>query len=87
MSSVVQSLKQPYTRNLLEVIGASLLALIIVGPIIFGALGALVGFTLDLLGIAQPLSLLGMNIVFISSIFITVWAVFKLVELYYQRKN
>lgn len=87
MSSVVQSLKQPYTRNLLEVIGASLLALIIVGPIIFGALGALVRFTLDLLGIAQPLSLLGMNIVFISSIFITVWAVFKLVELYYQRKN
>ncbi|WP_266080765.1 hypothetical protein [Haladaptatus caseinilyticus] len=85
MSSVVQSLKKPYTRNVLEVIGASLLALIFIGPLIYAALGKLISFGLDLFGITQPLPLLWINVVFISSIFITVWAVFKVVEFYYQR--
>ncbi|WP_227356095.1 hypothetical protein [Haladaptatus salinisoli] len=85
MSSVVQSLKKPYTRNILEVIGASLLALIFIGPLIYSALGKLISVGLDLLGVTQPLPLLWMNVLFISSIFITVWAVFKVVEFYYQR--
>ena len=85
MSSVVQSLKKPYTRNVLEVIGASLLALLLIGPLIYAALGKLISFGLDLFGVARPLPLLWMNVVFVSSIFITIWAVFKLVEIYYQR--
>lgn len=84
MSTVVQSLKKPYTRNVLEVIGASLLALIFIGPLIYAALGKLIGFALDLFGVAQPLPLLWVNVIFISSIFITIWAVFKVVEFYYR---
>lgn len=58
MNSVVQSLKKPYARNVLEVIGASLLALIVIGPLIYAALGKLISFGLDLFGVARPLPLL-----------------------------
>jgi len=69
--------------DVMEAVGAVLLAVLIVAPIVYIAFYRVVNFAVAAAGVKTPVPLSVAGVLFVTAVFVGVWSAFRVVELYY----
>ncbi|NHN59242.1 MULTISPECIES: hypothetical protein [Halorussus] len=69
--------------DLMELVGAVLLALLIVAPIVYIAFYRVVNFLIAAAGVRTPVPLSIAGAIFVTAVFTAVWSAFRVVEWHY----